>query len=179
MQFAFFLLLLASSFGAFAAVEENPPTLSAGASAPDFALPGVDGKTYGLNDFAGHARLQAARRVGMSEVPVIVLGHLTAKQRRVLAIADNQLPLNAGWDEPITTPGDLWTLGNHRLLCGDATSMEAIETVLDGGTADMVFVDPPYNVGYQGKTADKLKIRNSCTRSTGLSRKREDTGLRS
>jgi DNA modification methylase len=61
---------------------------------------------------------------------------------------------------PITVPGDLWILGNHRLLCGDATSMEAIETVLDGGTADMVFIDPPYNVAYQGKTADKFKIRN-------------------
>jgi len=50
---------------------------------------------------AGHARLRAARKLGMSEVPVIVLGHLTAKQRRALAIADNQLPLNAGWDEEV------------------------------------------------------------------------------
>lgn len=53
MQPAFFLLLLASSFAAFAAVEDNPPTLSTGASAPDFTLPGVDGKTYRLNDFSG------------------------------------------------------------------------------------------------------------------------------
>jgi len=53
MQRAFFLFLLASSFGAVAAAEENPPTLSAGASAPDFALPGVDGKTHRLSDFSG------------------------------------------------------------------------------------------------------------------------------
>src|ERR1700676_3460209 len=53
MQPVFFLLLLASSLGALAAVEENPPTLSTGASAPDFALPGVDGKTHQLNDFSG------------------------------------------------------------------------------------------------------------------------------
>src|SRR6266849_9274830 len=53
MQLAFFLLLLASSFGAFAAVEDNPPTLATGASAPDFALPGVDGKTCRLADFSG------------------------------------------------------------------------------------------------------------------------------
>jgi peroxiredoxin len=52
MQFVFLLLLLGSTFGAFAAVEENPPTLSIGASAPDFALPGVDGKTYRLTDFS-------------------------------------------------------------------------------------------------------------------------------
>jgi DNA modification methylase len=48
---------------------------------------------------AGHARLLAARQLGMKEVPVIVLGHLTEAQRRALVIADNQLPLNAGWDE--------------------------------------------------------------------------------
>src|ERR1041385_3573740 len=53
MQLAFFLLLLASTFSSLAAVEENPPTLSIGASAPDFVLPGVDGKTHRLGDFSG------------------------------------------------------------------------------------------------------------------------------
>jgi DNA modification methylase len=48
---------------------------------------------------AGHARLAAARRIGMLQVPVIVLGHLSAPQRRALVIADNRLALNAGWDE--------------------------------------------------------------------------------
>src|SRR5580658_6051759 len=48
---------------------------------------------------AGHARLAAARQLGMPEVPVIVLGHLTEAQRRALVISDNQLALNAGWDE--------------------------------------------------------------------------------
>jgi DNA modification methylase len=47
---------------------------------------------------AGHARLAAAKKLGLAEVPVIVLGHLTAAQRRALVIADNQLALNAGWD---------------------------------------------------------------------------------
>jgi ParB-like chromosome segregation protein Spo0J len=64
-----------------------------------FVNPILIGSDDGI--IAGHARLQAARKVGMREVPVIVLGHLTAKQRRALAIADNQLPLNAGWDEEI------------------------------------------------------------------------------
>lgn len=48
---------------------------------------------------AGHARLAAAQKLKMTEVPVIVLGHLTLAQRRALVIADNQLALNAGWDE--------------------------------------------------------------------------------
>src|SRR6266852_1707080 len=48
---------------------------------------------------AGHARVLAARRLGMAEVPVIVLGHLSEMQRRALGIADNKLALNAGWHE--------------------------------------------------------------------------------
>jgi DNA modification methylase len=162
---------------------------------------------------AGHARLAAARKLKMTEVPVIVLDHLTEAQRRALVLADNRLALDAGWDEEmlrvelaslqedgfdldivgftdeeledllrdpegtrdgltdedsvpdeqataITVPGDVWVLGDHRLLCGDATSMDAIQTVLAGGLADMVFTDPPYNVDYVGKTAKKLKIGN-------------------
>src|SRR6266851_1659518 len=50
---------------------------------------------------AGHARLAAAKKLGMSEVPVIVLGHLSEAQRRALVIADNQLALNAGWNEDL------------------------------------------------------------------------------
>ena len=61
---------------------------------------------------------------------------------------------------PVTVVGDLWVLGDHRLLCGDATDKEAIETLLAGETAAMVFTDPPYNVAYQGKTAQKLQIHN-------------------
>jgi hypothetical protein len=48
---------------------------------------------------AGHARLLAARKLGMAEVPVIVLDHLTESQRRALVLADNKLALNAGWAE--------------------------------------------------------------------------------
>ena len=50
---------------------------------------------------AGHARLMAARKLGLTEVPVIVLAHLTPAQRRALVIADNQLALNSGWDEEL------------------------------------------------------------------------------
>ena len=159
---------------------------------------------------AGHARLLAARKLKMTEVPVIVLGHLTEAQRRALVLADNQIALNAGWDEEmlrvelqdlevngfnldligfsaeeletiladpegtnegltdddsvpetpetaVTVPGDVWILGEHRLLCGDATQMEAVEKVLAGGLADMVFCDPPYNVNYGATMKDKLR----------------------
>jgi DNA modification methylase len=60
----------------------------------------------------------------------------------------------------VTQPGDLWILGKHRVLCGDATSLEAVEKVLGGELADMVFCDPPYSVAYTGKTSRKLTIAN-------------------
>lgn len=53
-------------------------------------------------------------------------------------------------EEPITKPGDLWILGRHRLLCGDATKKEDVERLMDGKKADMVFTDPPYGVEYTG-----------------------------
>jgi DNA modification methylase len=61
---------------------------------------------------------------------------------------------------PVTRPGDLWVLDEHRLLCGDATRREDVERVLGGGLADMVFTDPPYNVAYEGKTAARMTIAN-------------------
>ncbi len=55
---------------------------------------------------------------------------------------------------PVTRSGDLWLLGEHRLLCGDATKAENVQTALGRGLADMVFTDPPYNVDYRaGKHA--------------------------
>lgn len=64
-------------------------------------------------------------------------------------------------EEPITKPGDLWILGNHRLLCGDSTDVLAVEGLMDGQKADMVFTDPPYGVSYEGghnkKKRDQIK----------------------
>lgn len=61
---------------------------------------------------------------------------------------------------PITSLGEVWQLGKHRLLCGDATSSEQIAILMDGQQADLVLTDPPYNVDYEGGTKDKLKIQN-------------------
>lgn len=60
----------------------------------------------------------------------------------------------------ITKTGDMWRLGDHYVLCGDATKIEDVEKLMSGSVADMVFTDPPYNVDYEGKTADALKIEN-------------------
>ena len=159
---------------------------------------------------AGHARLLAARKLEWTEVPVIVLDHLTESKRRALVISDNKLAFNAGWDQEmlrvelqdldtngfnldlvgfsadeletilaggeettegltdedavpeapemaVTVPGDVWILGEHRLLCGDATQMADVEKVLAGGLADMVWSDLPYNVNYGATMKDKLR----------------------
>ena len=63
-------------------------------------------------------------------------------------------------DSPVSQPGDLWKLGDHRLLCGDATSSEDMACVLDGSPCDMVFTDLPYNVDYTGKDSRKMKLAN-------------------
>jgi site-specific DNA-methyltransferase (adenine-specific) len=160
---------------------------------------------------AGHGRLLAARKLGMEEVPAIILDHLTKAQQRALVIADNQLALNAGWDmdmlkaeiedlnlenfdinllgfdekfldgllepepaagltdddavpevpeTPKTVLGDVWVLGKHRLMCGDSTSIDALEKLTQGNLVDMWLTDPPYNVAYEGGTKEKLTIQN-------------------
>jgi DNA modification methylase len=157
---------------------------------------------------AGHGRVLAARQLGLERVPVIELAHMSEAQKRAYVLADNQLALNAGWDEAllrleladlselgfdlgligfgegelerllagdsktgltedddapalpeqaVTQPGDLWVLGEHRLLCGDATLLADVERILNGQLADMTFTDPPYNVDYGASAKDKLR----------------------
>jgi DNA modification methylase len=57
-------------------------------------------------------------------------------------------------EEPKTKLGDIYVLGNHRLMCGDSTSIDAVEKLMDGNKADMVFTDPPYGVDYKGINND-------------------------
>jgi DNA modification methylase len=159
---------------------------------------------------AGHGRLAAAQKLGLASVPVVVLDHLTATQRRALVIADNRIAENAEWDEdmlrveladlqdegfdldltgfdadalaelmageepvndgqtdedavpdvgetPVSRPGDVWRLGPHRLLCGDATVAASYDALLQSEAVDMVFTDPPYNVNYANSAKDKLR----------------------
>ncbi len=156
----------------------------------------VDG---GNGVIAGHGRLQAARKLGLVEVPVIELAHLTETQTRAYVIADNRLAEAAGWDddllrveladlrddgfdlvltgfdateldtllaadggeggaadeaadevpEPVAEPavraGDLWLLGDHRLLCGNSTDPTVVARLMAGDTASLCFTSPPYS----------------------------------
>ena len=63
-------------------------------------------------------------------------------------------------EEPKTKPGDIYQLGNHRLMCGDSTSIDAVDRLMDGQKADMVFTDPPYNIGYKDMNGVHDAIKN-------------------
>jgi DNA modification methylase len=63
-------------------------------------------------------------------------------------------------EEPKTKLGDIYQLGKHRLMCGDSCSLTDMEKLCDGQPVDMWLTDPPYNVAYEGKTKDALKIQN-------------------
>lgn len=152
---------------------------------------------------AGHGRLAAARKLGLDEVPVIELGHLTPAQKRAYVISDNRLALDAGWDEellalelaelseagydlaltgfdeseidalladettggdgeqeeagddaaddvpdppavPVSRAGDVWALGPHRLICGDAADANVVAALMQGERARLCFTSPPY-----------------------------------
>jgi ParB-like nuclease domain/DNA methylase len=156
---------------------------------------------------AGEGRYKAAQLLGLAKVPVIVLAGLSPARLRALAIADNKIAENAGWDRArlaieipelaglletegldvlilgfetveidqlvtdfeenaadpqdsidpkwskggvISKPGDLWVLGPHKLLCGDARSATDIARLMAHCRADMAFIDPPYNVRIGG-----------------------------
>jgi DNA modification methylase len=157
----------------------------------------------GAGVIAGHARLLAARKLGLERVPVIVLDHLSPDQKRAYILADNKLAENAGWDQhmlqveldalaaahfdlsltgfsdeelraladsleaaapvdpdevpsaelhAVSRPGELWILGRHRIVCGDALDPANYRRLLEGAAADLTFTDPPYNVAYESKS---------------------------
>jgi DNA modification methylase len=156
---------------------------------------------------AGEGRYKAAQLLGFAKVPAIVLAGLSPARQRALAIADNKIAENAGWnrerlaieipelaellepegldvsilgfeaveidqlvtdfeentadpqdsidstwlkDRAVSKPGDLWMLGDHRLLCGDARAAADIVRLMAHRRADMAFLDPPYNVRIGG-----------------------------
>lgn len=148
---------------------------------------------------AGHGRVEAAKSIGMRDIPTVCVDHLSPAQVRAYVIADNRLAENAGWDRTllalelqelsveldfdvtvtgletgeidllvnelsedvaeedvipeqdrsipaISRLGDLWQIGDHRLLCADALLEESYAILLAGKKAQMIFTDPPYNV---------------------------------
>ena len=163
---------------------------------------------------AGHGRVEAAKSLGMAEVPTIQISHLSDTQQRALMIADNRLTENSRWNQrllgqelkflsesdldfsveitgfemaeidlmiegldekpkadqadalpaveskAISKPGDLWLLGKHRLLCGDALIAANLDQLMDGRRATAVFTDPPYNVRINGHATGNGKTRH-------------------
>ncbi len=162
---------------------------------------------------AGHGRVEAARLLELTEVPVVRLSHLTPAQIRAYAIADNRLAELSGWDRellslelgelmelelsfdieitgfemgeidlllgtdvptgqppepplpdaparPVTRPGDVWLLGDHRLICGDALDPATYDRLMAGGKADLVICDPPFNVKIDGHVSGLGKVQH-------------------
>ena len=70
-------------------------------------------------------------------------------------------------EDPITKPGDLWILGNHRLLCGDSTNPQHVKRLMDGKKADMVFTDPPYGM-HLNADYSSAKARPDMAKAKGL-----------
>ena len=75
-------------------------------------------------------------------------------------IVEDIIPEVNNEEPPITKPGDIWQLGEHRLMCGDSTDKETVAKLMNGSQADLLLTDPPYNVNYQGKTKSEMKIEN-------------------
>ena len=145
---------------------------------------------------AGHTRLEAAKSLGMAEVPCIVADDLTDAQVKALRLADNKVAEFSEWEmnllgeelgelaeisdidmgdfgfnlsefdniglndeetevvedevpeevEPVCKKGEIWQLGEHRLMCGDSTSADDVAKLMNGERADLVFTDPPYGM---------------------------------
>lgn len=156
---------------------------------------------------AGHTRLKAAKKLGLSKAPCIIADDLTTDQIKAFRIADNKTAELSEWDiekllseikdidldmtqygftdeelkkmedkfidsvqeddseielpeEPKSKIGDLFLLGEHRLICGDSTDENTIKRLVGENEVSLYLTDPPYNVNYQGGTEDKLKIIN-------------------
>lgn len=167
-----------------------------------------------FNIIAGHGRVLASKKLGLTEIPCLFVEGLTEAQRKAYVLADNKLGELAEWDmelvnlelealedmdfdisltgfdlfedeeeqdveedeipENVETkckPGDIWKLGDHRLICGDSTNLSVIEKLMSGALADMVFTDPPYGVSYTGG----MKIEDGHIKGNGKKEIKNDS----
>lgn len=89
-----------------------------------------------------------------------LLGNIQKEIDELEGKEEDEAPEPAKDEDAITKPGDLYELGEHRLLCGSATDILSFEKIANDFRVDLVITDPPYNVDYVGKTKDALKIKN-------------------
>ena len=148
----------------------------------------------------GHTRLQAAKKLKLKEVPVLVADDMTEEQAKAYRLADNKTAEFAEWDFDLLNDellnldmdmtlfgfedseeeepqeiiedeipeaaesrcklGDLWQLGEHRLICGDSTDPAVIDRLMDGVKADMLFTSPPYSDMREYNGGKDLSVSN-------------------
>lgn len=70
--------------------------------------------------------------------------------------------------DPVTKLGDVWVLGNHRLICGDSTSVDTIDKLMQGNKADLVFTDPPYGMSYGGGRSEGSSKKGDTVKAHGM-----------
>ena len=111
-----------------------------------------------------------------------VIGFSDEELRELLAEQDEVSPGLTDEDaapeapeRPVSRAGDLWILGKHRVMCADATDLDAVRRLMAGEQADLVFTDPPYNVDYEGYTEEKLKIQGDRMKPEEFDRFLRDT----
>ena len=85
---------------------------------------------------------------------------LSAMQEKTDTKDDDNAPVVIMDSPPISKAGEIYELGDHRLICGDSTESETIASIMSDSKADLILTDPPYNVDYTGGTSEKLKITN-------------------
>jgi DNA modification methylase len=112
---------------------------------------------------AGHGRLMASKMLNLATVPVIRLNHLDETQRRALVNAIPEVT-----ETPTSVAGDIWICGDHKVLCGDSTMIDAYHNLMGEELADMVFTDPPYNVNYANSAKDKMRGTNRPIKNDNL-----------
>ena len=103
-----------------------------------------------------------------ADFAVSLLGFDEAELNKLLDgaenVKDDHFDLTSALEQAtFVLPGDVWTLGRHRLICGDATDADTVEKLMDGHKANLVLTDPPYNVSFE--SASGLKIKNDNQKS--------------
>ena len=114
----------------------------------------VDNKTAEIADWDMDALIQELNEIEMD----LSMFDLEIDDDDIVVVEDDYDVVVP--EEPISKRGDIWQLGRHRLMCGDSTSIDDVNKLMNGERADMVFTDPPYNVAFTGRSGNFDVIKN-------------------